>query len=295
MADESKVSADRIEETVKEFRDAAKWFIGALGAIAAVVAAGLSLASLGSTEGWRLVGAGVGTITALAGIIVLLYQTLNVLIVEPVTLPALADLSPNDLEGLDETITAPAADVQTLASETVVKVREAYVAYAALLESPNDPDRVRAWEAADRSAKLWVAGARRTMARLKYERVRRAFVAVKASLWLKIGLILGGIFLAAWGLNASEPAENRIDVVLEQPSEVLVQFEPVDFNSDRVPEHAELLGEECVNSKLPHRAVALSATGTVYTIALLKSDECEAVVVSVGPEDAIVALPPSDS
>lgn len=77
------------ERTVEGIRDAAKWLAGALGAIGAVIAAGVQLSSLGEASGARLAVALVGAALGFGGLLLALWATVRVLLPGPTTLSAL--------------------------------------------------------------------------------------------------------------------------------------------------------------------------------------------------------------
>src|SRR5262249_35134196 len=69
MADDSSSMFDVLSKGANSLRDAAKWTIGALGAVAVVLLAGSQLSSIGSIDqGWRLLLA-IGAVAIALGAI----------------------------------------------------------------------------------------------------------------------------------------------------------------------------------------------------------------------------------
>jgi pentapeptide repeat protein len=79
--EEEKEAAPAVEvPAVSQIQDAAKWMIGAFGAVAAIVAAGIQFGDIGKLTGWDLVLAIAGTALAFLGIAVSIYAIARLLV-----------------------------------------------------------------------------------------------------------------------------------------------------------------------------------------------------------------------
>lgn len=290
MADDKSSPPSTPDTTsVAQIQEAAKWLVATLGAIAAVMVAGLSFANLGNLTGERLGAAIAGTVAASVGVFWLLYETLRVLAVAPVTL---ADVGEKATDSLDATVISPAATPQELASGVSQRITQSHEAYARHLVNTSDAGLRNAYETAHAEAQLWLHAGRKAIDRVRLSQARNAFDQIRSWLWLKALLVLAGIGLAGWGLTGPESRDLTIGVVTRTPVNVLVDFEPVDFAADDVAGYASQLGEECVNADAAHEAVAIGVSGDQFTIVLLESDECPAELITVNPATGKVALPP---
>jgi hypothetical protein len=73
-------AADPVQAGAEQVRQAAKWLLAALGAVATVLVAGLQFASIGSVpSGWRTAAAIGGAATAIVGVVVLIGLVFQVL------------------------------------------------------------------------------------------------------------------------------------------------------------------------------------------------------------------------
>jgi hypothetical protein len=276
---------------VVEIQAATKWLIATLGAIAAVMVAGLSFAEFGSVDAGRQTAAVAGTLLAVGGVLWLLYQTLAVLVVEPVRLEDIGALPDG---ALDPTVIAPANTPNQLATEIPRLVAAAHTAYGQHLADIDNGRLRQAYKEAKNRADQWLHGGERAVARQRLAAVRGKFTSIRDLLFLKTLVILVGIGVAAWGLTGPTPKDVSIGVLTKTPTNVIVQFEKVDFDATTdPPAFASILGEPCVNSEVAHPAVALKVVGDTYTLAMVGSDSCPAQIVEVNSTQAKVALPPS--
>lgn len=76
---------------IEKARGAAKWLIGALGAVAVVLVAGTQLSSIGEAEGWRLAIAAACAVTGLSALGVGLFATFRLMTPLPLSLDQLAN------------------------------------------------------------------------------------------------------------------------------------------------------------------------------------------------------------
>lgn len=77
-------------------RDAAKWLVAALAAVAAILVAGSQLSSIGEVDGWRLALAVGSAIAGLAAVAFALRQTFRLMLPSSVTLEDLKALKADD-------------------------------------------------------------------------------------------------------------------------------------------------------------------------------------------------------
>lgn len=75
---------------IEKARGAAKWLIGALGAVAVVLVAGTQLSSIGAAEGWRLAIAAACAVIGLSALGVGLFATFRLMTPLPLSLDQLA-------------------------------------------------------------------------------------------------------------------------------------------------------------------------------------------------------------
>ena len=79
-----------------QIREAAKWLIGAFGAVAAIVAAGIQFGDVGKLHDWDLFLAMVGAVLAFVGIAIAVYSIANLLIPRARTVNDLAGAKADD-------------------------------------------------------------------------------------------------------------------------------------------------------------------------------------------------------
>ena len=293
MADDEKAGkpAAGDDAAVAEIQAGAKWMVAALGAIAAILVAGVTLGDLGAVEGGRLVTTIAGVVVAAVAVMHLLHLTLDVLIAEPARL---TDLGEADAAEFSSSLLAPASSLGDLENKINSYVQEAQLAYSAWAETSfTDADRETAFRAADGMALQWSKAGNRALSRLRLLNLQEDFKKFRDQVAVAGVFVLAGVTAAAWGLSGPHAEELSIASVVQTPTNIVVDFEDVDFSAD-IPDYAAIAGEPCVNANTAHEAVALAAEAQTYTLALVGSDECPAVVISVGVDEAQVALPKSD-
>jgi hypothetical protein len=290
MAADDAPPSDPRTSGVTEIREAAKWLIATFGAIAAVIVAGLSLSDLGQVDAGslRFILTLVGLAAAAVGVIWTVLNAADVLVVEPVTLTDLSNLSAADSAAADATVLGPATSAGELATQVPVKYQAAQQSYERYLQAPGN-DTLTPYQVAENRAQVWGNAAASTALAVKHERVRSAFQNLRDWLWLKVVLVLAGVGAIAWGLGATETSDVKIGTVTASPTNVVVQFTDDAANNQAL---VGALGADCVESSTAVSAVALAAQGQRYTLALTPTEKCKAAVVKVGPTLAKVGLPP---
>jgi hypothetical protein len=277
------------DAAIAEIKEGAKWMVAALGAIAVVLVGGITLGDLGAVEGTRFWGAVAGVIVAGLSIMHLLHLTIDVLIAEPVRL---SELSNESAETFGASLLAPAETPADLVAKTPGFISAANLAYSEWAQTSfQDAGKAKAFREADGMAQQWSGAARRAVSRLRLLRLQEDFKKFRDAVGLTGFLVLIGVMAVAWGLTGPHVEELSIGTVTQAATSVVVQFERVDFSSNSVPDYAEAATEPCVNSGTAHSAVALAANGSNYTLALVESDVCPAVVIRVDTSQAQVALP----
>lgn len=281
-------SADRA--TLKQLQEAAKWIIATIGAVLAVLVAGLSFSSVGRLEDHWHWGAFSGTALALLGLFSLFMNTIAVLVVKPVTRADLSSLSVTDQTSIDTSFLSPASTAKDLVDQLPGKVEAAESAYQEYLDDPKELTKKLAYQKADREKDWWAQSSDRTIERVRLNRTRSAFDTIKCNLFWQLCLVLGGVCLAAFSLSKTESdsSATSIGVVQRTPTSVLVQF-----NQPPAEIFSKELGKDCVEAGEPHPATAIGIEGDSYTVVLTPSELCpNPLVVEIGPDDAKVALPP---
>src|SRR5712691_1101304 len=84
--------AAQLQREADQVRDAAKWLLATLGAVAAILVAGLQFKAIGSVPGgWRTAGAIGGAAIVIAGVAMLIWFLLAVMLPSTVTIADVAD------------------------------------------------------------------------------------------------------------------------------------------------------------------------------------------------------------
>lgn len=283
---------DPYQKAADRIRDAAKWLLGALAAVGAALLAGLSLSSLGSAEGTRVVVAVVGFALAVAGVLVacgaiglVVGQSVQVSIDEVSTgrryEKVRAELARNPalLGGLP-------VSIETIGPEHARLTAEYGKARAALDADPTNPQRRAAFDAVVTQLKPLDERLPVVLQRAAYFWLRRVFVRNGAVALVAAAVTAAGIGMFAWGANPPAKAKARtLPAVVLTPVEVVVDL----TEAGRVA-FAGVLGADCPGVDLPGVAIAGGPAGTVR-VATAATEDCTAAVIDVAPEQGSVGAP----
>ncbi|TDE01178.1 hypothetical protein [Jiangella asiatica] len=276
-------------KAAERLRDTLKWFLTSLAAVGAVLIAGLSLSNIGEATGARLLAVAVGLVVAIAAVISaaavcasVLGEGVNLSVYNMPTDPDLTrDISQ------DTALVAAIGDggVAGLGEQLTRAVNEQQEAFR---EHQNDPQN-ETKKAVYRAKDLEVArlnGIADTVVRMAAYRLMRQRFNAGARWVAGLSVVAGvGIFLFAWGANAPDEAVGQIPAVVETPTDVEVHLDQA--GRDRLQDE---LGEACVADVIP--AVVLEDRGGgEYRVAVASTDDCDAILVDLGPADGAVALP----
>lgn len=193
---------DALKDATDLLNGAAKWLIGALGAIGAVLIAGSQLSSIGSlTVGPRLVAAIVGLGIGLTAVLYSIWQVVNLLAPERYTIRELS----LEWQKAGASTDAGVADRRLARRYPVVDWLGRNPEYLAGHESPEQlrqhwqdrsaPDRAAALKAINELVRL-----------ANFRRSREDFVRTKRTLAVAMMIAAAGIGVFAWAANPSEGA-----------------------------------------------------------------------------------------
>ncbi len=290
MSEERGEGVESAKEGIERYRETAKWLIGLLGSLAALLITSLSLSDLGKARNAE--AASAGFVRALIGLAVALAAVTTVLAATKPRFPDIVskqrfrDLFPDNSPELLGFDSLDALNRRFLASG------RAYVAHWIEYDTAKAAGDVSATATA-------LARARQTEHALAlinpavvwvkdytfYRRVRAWFLAAMLGLTISVGLTANGVL--AFARNVAPPQEDKSTAaVVATGLAVPGRIETTDV--DLAAELSDLLGLSCASGgtgTLPYSVSALlmSMDGDEMIVAVEQTDQCAGKVLQIDP------------
>lgn len=283
-------SGDEYSDAARRLRDSLKWLITALGAVGAVLLAGLSLTGIGEATGWRLFWAIFGFSIALAGVVV--SAVVCAVVLGRGIEVSLSDVADNaKVRGQfvnDPQVASVLGDtsLEDLPDLLGAAVAQQQAAYKAAVTNPTDEALMNAYALSDSEVVRYSTLSGYVVRRTAYRELKAKFKVAGWVLGLTCVVVGAGIAVFAWGANPPpSEADRQMPILVRTPADVELILSP----AGRVRLEPEL-GPECVQQTIKGSAIADHGSES-YRIAIAKSSTCRDAVVEIAAADGVVSLP----
>jgi hypothetical protein len=222
VAEQTSTSADQYSEAIAQLRGAAKWLIGAFGAVGAALVAGIQLTQLGGVHHARLWEAVASVVVGVLGVALAIWSASNVLVPSTATVGTLRT-SP-EFKALRDTVAADpsllkdaGSSLEQLSHSNEMALDEALRTYAELSEHPEDVHLQTAYTAAEERRSRVEAVVNTLLGLGMFLRVRDLFVVARrfmlAGALLAVAGALGFVYFANPPTSTQPPPRSGVEVV----------------------------------------------------------------------------------